>query len=1027
MGGSQKQDSGEKLEEIPGPPALPILGNILDVDLNNGLESVINHGRTYGPIFGLTFGGQREIYITNQKLTEELCDESRFCKLVCGGIEKLRPAAGDGLFTAHDGSPAWGVAHRILMPLFGPLKIREMFEDMVEISEQLCLKWARLGASTPLDVSKEFTRLTVDTIALCSMGYRFNSFYLDDKMHPFVESMFEVLAEADIQAALPDMAIRLRRSSLAKFKKNIGKLTGICKDIIHQRKENPVDGRDLLNAMLHGRDPKTGEGLSEESIIHNMITFLIAGHETTSGLLSFAFYYLLENPDALRTAREEVDNVVGQDSLSPDHLHKLPYLDAVLRESLRLMPTAPGFFIKPRKDEVIGGKYAVKTTDPLFVLLHLVHRDPAIWGSDAEDFKPERMLQQNFDQLPPGAWKPFGNGILGFKMRASLRDGKRVSSLLRDAKPSDIPQSRTPPVAATSKKPASGPPILILYGSNSGTCEALAHYVASDASRKGFLPDAVNAINTVKGNLPKDRPVLFIAASYDGQPSDNAAAFVSWLQELKSGGVDGVKYAVFGCGHRDWKATLFKAPKIIDAEMERAGAERLAPMGKADAAVSDMFSDLEDWLSSSVWPELERRYALQPDTGATQFDVDLSVSIDKPPRLTMRRGFVQATVTDSRVLSSPGAPEKRHLELQFPPGMTYEPGDHLQVLPANSLATVQRVLSRFSLSGDTILTIKSPRALGLPTNVPITALDLFSGYVELGQTASCKNILALASAASHGGTKATLESLASTSYETEICKDHVSVLDLLERFPDLPLGISAFLMMLPQMRPRTYSLSSSARWKPGHGSLTYSVVKSAQFDGIGTLPTPRGVASNYLASLTPGHVVYVSLRSSKPEFRLPAAPAAPIIMISVGAGLAPFRGFVQERMLGLKDGRTRSPALLLYGCRGPGLDDMYRSEMNEYERSGAVKILRAYSRDPDAEQKYVQDLIWAYKDVVGELWGKGAVVFICSGKKISDLVFESIGPILFNVDKKMGNTTARSVAEWRQQLSRKRYVAEVFN
>ncbi|KAH7002557.1 cytochrome P450 [Ilyonectria destructans] len=377
MGGSKVKHSVEKTVEIPGPSALPLLGNILDIDIHNGLESLI--GRTYGPIFGLTFGGQREIYVTNQKLTEELCDETRFCKLVCGGIEKLRPAAGDGLFTAHDSNHAWGVAHRILMPLFGPLKIKEMFPEMVGIAEQLCLKWplnnhvrARLGASAPLDVSREFTRLTEDTIALCSMGYRFNSFYLDDKMHPFVESMFEVLAEADIQANLPDLAIRLRRSSLSKFKKNTSKLNGICKEIIDQRRENPVESRDLLNAMLNGRDPKTGKGLTEESVIQNMITFLIAGHETTSGLLSFAFYYLLENPDALKRAREEVDDVVGPDSLSAEHLHKLPYINSVLRETLRLMPTAPGFFKKALKDEVLGGKYPIKTADPVFVLLHLV-------------------------------------------------------------------------------------------------------------------------------------------------------------------------------------------------------------------------------------------------------------------------------------------------------------------------------------------------------------------------------------------------------------------------------------------------------------------------------------------------------------------------------------------------------------------------------------------------------------------------------------------------------------------------------
>lgn len=79
--------------------------------------------------------------ICSYELLDELCDESRFHKLVTGGVEKLRPLAGDGLFTAQHGNHSWEVAHRVLMPLFGPLKIRDMFADMLDISEQLCLKW----------------------------------------------------------------------------------------------------------------------------------------------------------------------------------------------------------------------------------------------------------------------------------------------------------------------------------------------------------------------------------------------------------------------------------------------------------------------------------------------------------------------------------------------------------------------------------------------------------------------------------------------------------------------------------------------------------------------------------------------------------------------------------------------------------------------------------------------------------------------------------------------------------------------
>lgn len=131
-------------------------------------------------------------------------------------------------------------------------------------------------------------------------------------------------------------------------------------ELVQNRKNHPEDRKDLLNAMLFGQDPRSGEKLGEESIVDNMITFLIAGHETTSGLLSFTFYYLLKNPSAYRKAQEEVDRVIGTGSIEVEHMTKLPYLTAILRETLRLNPTAPAIAFGPLKDiEVIGGKYTV--------------------------------------------------------------------------------------------------------------------------------------------------------------------------------------------------------------------------------------------------------------------------------------------------------------------------------------------------------------------------------------------------------------------------------------------------------------------------------------------------------------------------------------------------------------------------------------------------------------------------------------------------------------------------------------------
>jgi cytochrome P450/NADPH-cytochrome P450 reductase len=96
----------------------------------------------------------------------EVCDEKRFTKLVTGGLKEIRNGIADGLFTAHTGEHNWGVAHRVLMSAFGPLSIRSMFDEMHDIASQLVVKWARFGPKEKINVTDDFTRLTLDSIAL---------------------------------------------------------------------------------------------------------------------------------------------------------------------------------------------------------------------------------------------------------------------------------------------------------------------------------------------------------------------------------------------------------------------------------------------------------------------------------------------------------------------------------------------------------------------------------------------------------------------------------------------------------------------------------------------------------------------------------------------------------------------------------------------------------------------------------------------------------------------------------------------
>lgn len=214
-------------------------------------------------------------FVSSVELVDELCDEKRFCKSVSGPLEELRAGIGAGLFTAYHGEHAWEVAHRTLVPAFGPIGIKDMFDEMHDIASQLVSKWAR-NQGESIDVPDNYTRLTLDSIALCAMGKRFNSFYTKE-MHPFVDAMVDFLLEGGRRNRRSRLEALLNPSYERKYRQDIDLMKSVAEEVIAERRANPVDKKDLLNAVLFGKDPKTGEKLSDENMMDNLITFLIAG------------------------------------------------------------------------------------------------------------------------------------------------------------------------------------------------------------------------------------------------------------------------------------------------------------------------------------------------------------------------------------------------------------------------------------------------------------------------------------------------------------------------------------------------------------------------------------------------------------------------------------------------------------------------------------------------------------------------------------------------------------------------------
>lgn len=147
---------------------------------------------------------------------------------------------------------------------------------MHDIATQMVMKWARKGSENKILVTADFTRLTLDTIALCAMDYRFNSFYSDD-VHPFVQAMNVTLAARSQSGQIGTMIKKLLPSYTAEIHRSQQYMRSVGKELVQYRRDHPTEKHDLLNAMIHGKDPKTGKQMWDELISANMQTFLIAG------------------------------------------------------------------------------------------------------------------------------------------------------------------------------------------------------------------------------------------------------------------------------------------------------------------------------------------------------------------------------------------------------------------------------------------------------------------------------------------------------------------------------------------------------------------------------------------------------------------------------------------------------------------------------------------------------------------------------------------------------------------------------
>ena len=1016
------------LHPIPNPAGAPLLGNVLTLDPEAPLQGLMELTRKHGPIFWLNMMGKPMVVVSGADLVKELCDESRFDKAVRGALRKVRVIGGDALFTGYTQEPNWSKAHNILLPTFAQRAMVDYLPMMADVAGQLVQKWERLNSDDEIDVVHDMTGVALDTIGICGFNYRFNSFYRRD-FHPFIDALSRTLETSMLQRGLPFEQVALR-NRLDQLKDDVNYMNNLVDTIIQERKSGGDEGvKDLLNYMLSGVDKTTGESLSDENIRYQINTFLIAGHETTSGLLSFTLYFLLNHPDVLEKAYAEVDRVLGKDiATTPTfaQINQLEYVRAILLESLRLWPTAPAIGLYPYEDETIGGKYHLKKKSFITLLTLMLHRDKSVWGENAEDFNPDNFSREAEAERPSWAYKPFGNGqracigrqfamqeavlIMGMilqrfqlidhinyklKIKETLSikpDGFTMKVRMRP----DLTRSKLVPVGTVSddetdsksvQRQKHGAKLCVLYGSNLGATEAFARDIAQAGDLNGF-DTTLAPLDDFAGKLPKEGAVIIASASYNGAPPDNAVKFTEWLRQAKPEEVDGVSYSVFGCGNRDWASTFQEIPRLIDDKLQSLGATRITERGEGDAR-EDLDGQFHDWFEKLI-----------PSVGeALKLDIDFTAPVDAEPLyqvevaesvtgnpVARQTGAMPMTILDNRELQNtngdtPSTRSTRHIEVALPEGVTYQPGDHLCVVPVNNPDLVKRVITRFGFDEESHIRVHvtGGRRSPFPNDSTFSVKRLADVYGELQAVASRNDVRVLSSHTRCPDTKSKLEALAAPAgdngdaYRSEVFLKRKSVFDLLEEFPACELPFAVFLELIPWITPRYYSISSSAKAMPDRCSITVGVVEGPARSGNGVY---HGVCSTYLRDARIGDVVQAVVKEPSADFRVPDDPKTPIIMIGPGTGLAPFRGFIQERRALKTNGAELGPATLFFGCRHPDQDFLYADELREAEKEGLISLHTAFSRQT-SERIYVQDLIWKERRDVWALLERGAIVYIC--------------------------------------------------
>ena len=514
-------------------------------------------------------------------------------------------------------------------------------------------------------------------------------------------------------------------------------------------------------------------------------------------------------------------------------------------------------------------------------------------------------------------------------------------------------------VAATA--PSLGP-LLLLFGSQTGSSEGLARRFAKEAKKLGFETRVVGMENFATIDLTQEKRLVVITSTYgDGEMPDNAQAFWDYLKNGTAPRLENLEFSVLALGDRNY-VQFCQAGKAFDARLEELGARRVHPRVDCDvdyeAPSTEWFGSLMKSLEGAAAPSPSAAPVVPAATPTAEAAVSAPSSFGKPNPFP-------AVLKTNRVLNAPGsAKETRHLEIVLEgSGLDYEVGDALGVVPSNCPDFVREILDAAGLDGEEA--VKAPDGSEMPLRLALL------------QKFDLKPFLA------------DLPSKAASAVE--------------------------FVAPLRKLQPRLYSISSSPKAHPGEVHLTVAVVRY-ELNGRGR----KGVCSTFFADrVGPETKVPVFVHRS-PSFKLPADGSRPIIMVGPGTGVAPFRAFLEERRAVAATGKN----WLLFGDQRAAYDFLYREELEAMKNDGLLARLdTAFSRDQ--EQKiYVQDRMMENAGEIWSWLQEGGYFYVCGdAKRMAKDVDVALHKI---AETAGGLSAEQAADYVKQLKSEKRYLRDVY-